>query len=99
MLFRYFLAPLDKDFRKAKIKKGPAATVSYYGESFSLLQERPRQIRLSKLSNSGENFWASLNHHAHDFIRVGTWCVGGIESKPDTLDVLLYNEVIHKHCD
>ena len=27
-------------------------------------------------------------------LRVGTWCVGGIESKPDTLDVLLYNEVM-----
>ena len=25
---------------------------------------------------------------------MGTWCVGGIESKPDTLDVLLYNEVV-----
>ena len=31
----------------------------------------------------------------HDLIRVGTWCVGGIESKPDTLDVLLYNEVMY----
>ena len=29
-----------------------------------------------------------------DHHRVGTWCVGGIESKPDTLDVLLYNEVM-----
>ena len=43
--FDNLLAPLDKDFRKAKIKKGPAATASYFGESF--LQERQRQIILS----------------------------------------------------
>ena len=29
--------------------------------------------------------------------RVGSWCVGGVESKPDTLDLLLYNEVSWLH--